>query len=207
MDGAHYTSVDGKQASADQIEVLMTAGQPFITLLGNARVSDGANSLTGPQIQVASAEQKATIIGAGTLQVQGDAIQPDQASRNEQSADVHPSAQPVTVQWQQGVVVDGKANRIDVNKSVVITTAQADGTTHTIRGDQLVMLLQDAPADRAPKNRISQTARFWQIKWCARPHSAAKLLLTRCVPVKRMRFCAASYCAGACWFTIFLPAR
>ncbi|MCC6238706.1 MAG: hypothetical protein IT448_00170 [Phycisphaerales bacterium] len=151
MDGAHYTSVDGKQASADQIEVLMTAGQPFITLLGNARVSDGANSLTGPQIQVASAEQKATIIGAGTLQVQGDAIQPDQASRNEQSADVHPSAQPVTVQWQQGVVVDGKANRIDVNKSVVITTAQADGTTHTIRGDQLVMLLQDAPADRAPK--------------------------------------------------------
>ncbi len=143
MDGAEYTSADGKRAAADQIEVLVKDGEPFITLLGEAKVSDGTNILFGPHVQVSGSEQKATVLGAGTLEAKRE------TRRGE-------PLRPVTVEWQKGVIADGKANQVDVTGGIVVTTSESDGSSHAITGERLVMALEDAQTEAEKEEKTSR---------------------------------------------------
>ncbi len=131
--GAEYAAIDGKRAAADQIEVLVKDGHPFLTLLGDAKLSDGTNILYGPHIQVAGADQKATVLGGGSLEAK-------------RQTDPNAEARAVSVEWKKGVIADGQANRVTVSGGVIVTTSEADGTSLALSGSQLEMVLADAPA-------------------------------------------------------------
>ncbi len=135
-DSAEYSRADGQRAAADRIEVVQQGDQPTITLLGNASIGDGNNILHGPHVQVLTDQQQARVIGAGSLQ-----------AMVETQAGTPP--RPLTVEWSRDVVVDGKANRIDVNGDVVVTTATADGASHALTGESMLMTLADVEPDAA----------------------------------------------------------
>lgn len=136
MGGAEYTTAEGRVAAADQIEVAARDGGHVITLLGAAKVSDGTSTLHGPHIQAFTQDQLVKVLGAGSL----DAVREVREGE---------TPRPITAEWSRGVVVDGKANRVDVTGDVVVTTSEADGTAHAIMAERLAMHLADAAREEA----------------------------------------------------------
>src|SRR5690606_1791842 len=93
---------------------------------------DGTATLHGPHIQAFTEDELVKVLGGGTLEALRE-------------ADPGEPPRPIAAEWTEGVVVDGKANRIDVTGDVVVTTSEADGTSHAIVSEALRMGLVDAP--------------------------------------------------------------
>src|SRR5690606_28365050 len=54
---------------------------------------------------------------------------------------------PISVEWKQRAVVDGKTNRVDVLGDLTATTSDDTGATHGVTAQRLTMTLADTPAE------------------------------------------------------------
>lgn len=145
IDSAEYTRADGQRAAADRIEVVMTGDQPTITLLGDATLSDGANTVHGPHVQILADQQVARIVGPGTLEAM---------LQTEPGAD----PRPLSVEWGKNAIVDGKANRVDVAGDVTVTTSTPDGAAHALTSSTMTMTLADVPQEPSPTPPVEAVA-------------------------------------------------
>jgi hypothetical protein len=131
---------EGARITADQLLVDNKGGQNVVKLLGQpARIVDEKNSLAGPIIELYSGTQRVEVFGAGAMK----------GVQQEKSGDV---PRPVDVTWVRGLIVDGKANTVDVSGQVTAVSTDEKGAVNTAKGEHVRMLLADvAPTTKPAK--------------------------------------------------------
>ena len=136
-------SKDGSVASGDNLLVTTENGHQHTVLTSatQATVIDiKGNIVKGPEIRFDSAQGKAHIVGAGSMHAiqQASATQP---------------AQPVDVTWLKEAIIDGPANRIDVDGSVVAKSIDKKGFVDLSSADHLRIDLRTKPTTQPAEDR------------------------------------------------------
>jgi hypothetical protein len=124
---------DGQSADADQLIAKSTPEGMTAVFLGQpaATLTDGHNTITGPNIKVTYDAQHLQVIGPGTVHFAA-------ADSSDEPA------QPVRISWQSGMSLDGRANRAEMTGGVSITSDASDGSKQIASSDRLTAELADA---------------------------------------------------------------
>ncbi len=125
---------DGATATADQLDVEQTLQGMVAVLLGQptATLSDGTNTLTGPNIKIVNDSQELFVYGPGTLRFDARE-QPDEPAR------------PVQVAWNSGLAVHARANEAQITGGVSIASDASDGSRQRATAERVIIALADAP--------------------------------------------------------------
>jgi lipopolysaccharide export system protein LptA len=139
-DNVHVKGKDGSAATCDSLLIEMIDGHENVTLIGKpyATVLNKETTLSGPIIHVLPGDQLSTVDGAGVM----DTVQ--------QPTDPTKKAQPMHVWWADGIKVDGKANRIDVNGDVNVESHADDGSINLSHSEKLILTLEEKPPTTQP---------------------------------------------------------
>jgi hypothetical protein len=132
-----YQTMDGAAAEGDELTIEVRDGQPHVRLAGQpARITDGQNTVAGPEIDVDPQEQTARVRGAGWLRM-----------HDAPAADAPPRV--ADVNWTQEAVIAGRANMAELIGAVVVRTDDPDGTINEGRAGRVRIHLADA-VDETP---------------------------------------------------------
>jgi lipopolysaccharide export system protein LptA len=139
---------DGAAARADDLQVQMIDRHAHVRLSGTtdqpAVVKNKTSTLIGPVIEFSPHEQMALVEGPGSF----DGLQ--------QPKDASEKPRPVTLSWQEGASLDGKANEVIVSGAVAAGSDQA-GEHESAACDRIVATLVDAAPTTAPSTETPST--------------------------------------------------
>jgi hypothetical protein len=126
-------------ADSDELRVSTVDGQQRVDLWGasGAMLKDGKGSwLTGPTVHLWPANNGVSVDGAGKMETirKASTTQPSNAA----------PPKPIDVTWAKSMIMDGKANTVNVHGNVKVENIDTAGD-HTITGDDAHIDLVDSP--------------------------------------------------------------
>ena len=140
-DNVVLTSNNGSKASAEHLSADTVQGKLSYRLTGspNATVTDDKTTIVGPVIRFTPDDNLAEIIGVGSMN----------------GVDPKDPKQTINIAWTGGATINGTTDWVDVDKDVVMTARQADGTINGATARHLRAKLEPRPPSTNPASRPS----------------------------------------------------